>query len=1328
MATVTKTFAFLSDTEGYVAVPSSSNIEMAWDATGNPSGSLRAFTSAKGQGATLNYWQYEGTWESLGVPSGATVTAIRLLSASTRCVSRSSHAQTTIIGPYEVRDTSESLIGTLWAGRTATSAEATWTATGAQSSISVPSGQQPSNSTIRIRLSDTIATGGGGGTPSVALHDDQVSLEVTYTPLVTATPKSASDSGTLSTTSTSGVVPVTPPAGISSPWVGTPTMGNVSGASATSATVDVSGATNGEVCFIFGYLTDAQTTDITHGSWNILSQTTEGTSGGSSSRQIILWKVKSSGDTTVTINWSVSTKFQFVPISWPGVHGTGPTEGLSWLTHTSGTSYVTGTATPTDTNRWAVGIFGARGSTAVVPWTFDAALTERVNVTNTNSPFDGFGVADSGAPVTAASHTYTSTGQSASHGISGLLYLVPGSSTPPPTPDVFVTASDSGTLSSTDSGSATPVVITLPGHIGGVEPESHAHNPPLLAPNGNLYRITESDTASGNHPMAWKSSDGGSTWVEMDSANRPTAQDMEGSWVAMDGTTLIFTVTRDDTVWWTTFNTTTDTWASQETIDTGLSSSGVEQYSSFVKNGDGTFWVFYSDTLSGTNQQIAYRKRTAANTYSAKLPIGPTTSSNIAPSPIKGASDLTHIFYKDDTANTIYWRTLTTAGVLSAATSVATGTATDNIPHTNAVYYDDAGTEHVFLSYADSSDMLRLIHIAGGVQQTTEAISTSPITMDPGSVTNGGTVAHLAVYGTTVYAVWGDASTGDVFMRSRAANGTWSTVSTLWNSGANAAWYIFNNIYVRGSDIVMGYVYDVTHDIDVSDLWYNEISLGTTSTTTNVSASDSGTLSATEGRTFGPIVFSSGDSGSLSVIESRSFGTVALASSDTGTLSATESRSFGTSSISVSDTGVLSVTESTSFGIVSISGVDAGNVSVVELRSFGTVGVSASEVGSLSVSESTTFGVTPISASDSVSLSVSESRVIAASSSSTDSGIISVNELAGLFKTVIATDSGSLSAVETATVFNDRPGSDSGSISIVDAGSVQVSGSISKSAVDSGSISVTDQSQASIAVVANDSGSLSVVDSSTSSLTSASADVGSISVIDSKTLASSSAGNDNGLISVTETTALAVVTNASDSGSISVSESKSLVSASTSSDDGSLSIVDSAGIFKTVSASDAGSLSAVDGSSVFNNRPGSDAGTLSATETSSLQVGGVVSYGASDAGSISTNDQAQSLKVFITATDTGALSVMESRTSSGTVSRSDSGALSVLETSMVVKSIASSDSGALSVSESWTKDVIVGTPVEAWDGTKFVASTMKRWNGSTMVDITALRWDGTGWV
>lgn len=180
MPTVTKTFAFAADAEGFVAAQVAASRSLTYDAAvGNPAGSLKASTATKSLASAESYWEWAGTWEALGVPAGGVVTSVRLLSASTRVATRSAHVTSSIVGPYRLHSDAGALIGTLWAGRTAVAAEAGWTATGAQAAVAVPS--HASTDVVRVRLADTNATTSGGGTAALAMHDDQVAIEVTYT-------------------------------------------------------------------------------------------------------------------------------------------------------------------------------------------------------------------------------------------------------------------------------------------------------------------------------------------------------------------------------------------------------------------------------------------------------------------------------------------------------------------------------------------------------------------------------------------------------------------------------------------------------------------------------------------------------------------------------------------------------------------------------------------------------------------------------------------------------------------------------------------------------------------------------------------------------------------------------------------------------------------------------------------------------------------------------------------------------------------------------------------------------------------------------------------
>lgn len=176
MATVTKLFTFLSNAESFVPTAAAQST-LAWDGTvGNPAGALKA--RVLGRNATnANYWEWTGTWEALGVPAGATVTAIQLTSGWTRVTEYNVGAASTI-GPYTLRNASGTTTGTLWSGRTASGTDA-GTAIGSQTAVSGLS--DSSDTTIKIRLEDTLKTA-NNASAAVTAYDDQVNLTITYTP------------------------------------------------------------------------------------------------------------------------------------------------------------------------------------------------------------------------------------------------------------------------------------------------------------------------------------------------------------------------------------------------------------------------------------------------------------------------------------------------------------------------------------------------------------------------------------------------------------------------------------------------------------------------------------------------------------------------------------------------------------------------------------------------------------------------------------------------------------------------------------------------------------------------------------------------------------------------------------------------------------------------------------------------------------------------------------------------------------------------------------------------------------------------------------------
>jgi len=82
MATAVKQFSFNTDVEGWAGyatanvVCSRSATEESGNDTNSGAGALQTQLAVKGKNQPGNYWYWAGTWEDLGVPAGAIVTAV----------------------------------------------------------------------------------------------------------------------------------------------------------------------------------------------------------------------------------------------------------------------------------------------------------------------------------------------------------------------------------------------------------------------------------------------------------------------------------------------------------------------------------------------------------------------------------------------------------------------------------------------------------------------------------------------------------------------------------------------------------------------------------------------------------------------------------------------------------------------------------------------------------------------------------------------------------------------------------------------------------------------------------------------------------------------------------------------------------------------------------------------------------------------------------------------------------------------------------------------------------------------------------------------------
>ena len=385
------------------------------------------------------------------------------------------------------------------------------------------------------------------------------------------------------------------------------------------------------------------------------------------------------------------------------------------------------------------------------------------------------------------------------------------------------------------AGDTSPALAAGPGLIDGIEIESHDRVAPVVDAKGNLYRVTEGSLAAGNRPRMMKSADGGRTWEEQDAANRPTTGDLEGGWLLQDGPSLWFAWQKGRTVHLTKYRTSDhptkpDTYEIQRE-DVASPESPGPQYASLAKNADGSLWVAHGTTPSG-GPRTALVKRSASGSYGTPIVID-TRTATTAPQLIKGSGDMTHLFYKDHTNNRVYWRTLTTSGTLSAPVRVDSGgTHKLETAITNAVAFVDNGVQVLVVAFADPSGILRSVEIRNGVVGPEQVVSATAVTTNPGPTTNLAAVAHLAVAGTTVVAMWSDAANGHVYRDQRRSGGSWGTDVITVDTGSGtskAAWYVYANTLGQSADRArIGFTYDLgPHVDDDSNIMYDEVSIST---------------------------------------------------------------------------------------------------------------------------------------------------------------------------------------------------------------------------------------------------------------------------------------------------------------------------------------------------------------------------------------------------------------------------------------------------------------------------------------------------------------------
>lgn len=441
-------------------------------------------------------------------------------------------------------------------------------------------------------------------------------------------------------------------------------------------------------------------------------------------------------------------------------------------------------------------------------------------------------------------------------------------------PNVFLTPPTISRTVSIPTPSVSSGVI-LPGLVDGVEPEAAGGwQGPHMDSNGNLYRVTEEYLGAGgagfgNHPMMMKSSDGGQTWTRVDAANSP-GYGVGGSYNDLESAWLVHRPTADEVVlcymkaqsrWWGISFRTSDHPTNPDTWDTSTfaTSSGQDQFGttasesaiSGVALSDGTVRAFIRGTPQGGFEAILHRTKATTTWDTGSTYITDTNTSIVRPSAVVGENDTTYLFYRDHTNGQVRYRTITSTGTVNASARVDSGGAGATDDYFNnvvpPVFYMDGSTPVAVVGFVNASNQLRTVEVRGGVVQSEQVVSTDTVTLNPlnsvgASTANQGPAAALAVHGTTLYALWGDNTSGDLYYATRANGGSWSARTLLADTGASkAVHWLYAKVNTKpNSNKVLSFTYDIgPHGDDEGEINYNELALasGTDATVSAITIS-----------------------------------------------------------------------------------------------------------------------------------------------------------------------------------------------------------------------------------------------------------------------------------------------------------------------------------------------------------------------------------------------------------------------------------------------------------------------------------------------------------
>jgi hypothetical protein len=368
-------------------------------------------------------------------------------------------------------------------------------------------------------------------------------------------------------------------------------------------------------------------------------------------------------------------------------------------------------------------------------------------------------------------------------------------------------------------------VLTLsvpPGHLGGTFVETPGRIGPWQASNGALYFIME-PTETDNVLMMVTSTDGGATWQEVDGANRPAADDLEGVGAAQAGDTIHILHQTSEQVWHHAFHTadhptTPDTWAVR---DERVAAPGEPptQVAAMAARSDGSLVAVY-----GGPEKIRFRIRAPEGAWGDETVVDAGGSRILSgPQVVLGRGDVVHLAYTAADGTAWYRRiqpdgTLTPREQLTAKLGTTEYDVGSILP---LVFVPETNTVAILYRQTDGRLWERR---SVGQGALTAPVQVSERIVVQNAVDSDQVGADAIADGTSVHVLYIEQGSGHIYHTHRDAAGGWQP-ATLQVDGVDAQWVRGARLTRSDGAAVYGYVYDAGSDGGSGMNRYDEVVL-----------------------------------------------------------------------------------------------------------------------------------------------------------------------------------------------------------------------------------------------------------------------------------------------------------------------------------------------------------------------------------------------------------------------------------------------------------------------------------------------------------------------